>query len=116
MRKFHEVFNTLAEMRSMMSGDTVKTIKFYLGDSTNNHRTLTVNQVVRFLSRTGAQRLSQTVGEVSRVLEPAILRNRGNRTDAIDISELVNTYRQVVMNGRNEVLRRKIGRAVSKVI
>jgi hypothetical protein len=115
MRKFQSTFNTIAELRSMFRGETTREVKAFLGDSTRNNRTLTVNQVVRYLNRVGTTRLAATVETVSSILEKEILKRRENRTDAIDITELVNTYRIVVMNGRSDTYRRKIGNALSKV-
>jgi hypothetical protein len=115
MRKFEKVFKAIAEVRSIARGETGKRIKRYIGDSTRNNRTLTVSQTVRYLDRTGLTNLAQAVGIVSEILETEILRRRENRTDAIDLTELVNTYRVVVMNGKSDTYRRRIGNALAKV-
>lgn len=113
MRKFQTVFNTIAELRSLLRGKRTKQVKKSLGDSVNNNRTLTVSQVVRYLNKTRDSELAATLQAVVEVLENEILNSRSNRTDAIDINELVSTYRNVVMEqGR---YRREIGSALSRV-
>lgn len=114
MRKFQETFNAIAEVRSMLRGKTTKLVKRQLGDSTENNRTLTVSQVVRYLNKSGAKKLAKRVQVSAEVLKDIILTRR-SRTDAIDINELVTTYRNVVMNGRSSTYRKKIGLAISKV-
>lgn len=115
MRKFQETFNALTEVRALLRGREVRSVKKILGDSTKNNRTLTVAQTVRFLNKTGAHNLAKRLNVVSSILKPQILKRRKNRTDAIDINELVSVYRTVVMNGRSDVYRKRIGTAVSKV-
>lgn len=115
MRKFQETFNALTEVRSMLRGREVRSVKKIIGDSTRNNRTLTVNQTIRFLNITGAHNLAARLDVVSTILKNQILKRRKNRTDAIDINELVSTYRSVVMNGRSATYRKQIGTAVSKV-
>lgn len=79
-------------------------IKSAIGDSTSNNRTLTVNQVLRFLklSRTGTnrRRAASKLSSLRTRLSSSLRTNRriiagGNRrTDAYDISELL----EVVVN------------------
>lgn len=70
-------------------------IKLAIGDSINNHRVLTVNQLIRFL---GTRRKASYVN-LGKALVKAYNANRGSistarsvnglvRTDAIDINEL----------------------------
>ncbi len=115
MRKFQSTFNTIAQLRSMFRGKGTREVKVFIGDSTRNNRTLTVSQVIRYLNGIGVARMAETVEVVSSILEPEILKRRENRTDAIDITELVNTYRTVVMNGRSCTYRRRIGNALARV-
>lgn len=112
MRKFQETFNILTEIRANVRGEESRNIKFVLGDSINNNRTLTVSQVVRYLTSINCVRLANTVELVTEILQDEIEKARTNRTDAIDINELVNTYRTVVMNKRK--YRREIGNAIAK--
>lgn len=111
-RNFEEAFLLIAELRAAARGNCAKRIKKLLGDSTNNNRTLTVNQVLRFLQRNKLERMVKIVKGAYVVLEPKINENR-RRTDAIDIAELVNTYRSEVMNGKK--LRRELGQVYSQV-
>jgi len=111
-RNFEEAFLLIAELRAVARGNCAKKIKRLLGDSTNNNRTLTVSQVIRFLETNKLGRMANIVRGAYIVLEPNIIKGR-RRTDAIDISELVNTYRVQAMDGRK--LRRELGRVYSRV-
>lgn len=115
MRKFESIFKLLVEVRSNSRGQNAKRIKRLIGDSTSNNRTLTVGQTVRYLSRVGLVNSAESVEVVTDILQNEILNRRANRTDAIDLSELVNTYRTIVMDNRNESYRRRIGNALAKV-
>ena len=97
MRKFQSVFNLVAAIRGAARGDNTKVIKKAIGDSTRNNRTLTVNQVVRYLTLAGFDTDAQKISVVTEILKDQILSRRNNRTDSIDINELVTTYRTVVM-------------------
>lgn len=106
MRKFQEYFIKLATIRSNSRGRVGKFVKKTIGDSPNNNRTLTVSQLFRYsvyLSGTLDVRLSK----VFKLLEKDILKARNKRTDAIDINEFVNTYREQVLE--NKKYRRQIG-------
>ena len=70
-------------------------IKVRIGDSTNNHRVLTVNQLIRFLStrrNPSYVNLGKTLSRVYNSNRSTILQvrldNGLTRTDAIDINEL----------------------------
>lgn len=115
MRNFQRVFHILAGVRYLARGKTAKKIKRTIGDSVKNNRTVTVSQAVRYLNRIKQKNLAAVLQKTSDILETEILKTRKNRTDAIDLSELVNTYRVVVMNKRNSKYRQKIGNSVSKV-
>lgn len=118
MRKFQKFFKELAQLRAELRGQNSKLVKQLIGDSTQNHRTLTVNQTVRYLYDIGEVNLANQIVAVTNFLRPYVENSRlesSNRTDAIDISELVNTYRELLMNTRNQVLRQKVGTILSKV-
>jgi hypothetical protein len=115
MRRFQEAFNALTEFRSAARGFNTKVIKANIGDSVKNNRTITVSQAVRFASKIGLRKTALVLEITSAILEEEILSRRTARTDAIDLNELVNTYRTVVMNGRSNTFRRKIGSALAKV-
>jgi predicted membrane chloride channel (bestrophin family) len=113
MRKFQEVFNVLTEFRSVARGFNTKVIKTKIGDSIENNRTITVSQAIRFATKIGLRRTALLLEVTNAIMEEEILSTRTSRTDAIDLNELVTTYRNVVMN--NGKLRREIGSAVAKV-
>ena len=114
MRRFQEAFQDLTELRSQMRGVLrTKAVKRSIGDSINNNRTLTVSQAIRYANKFGMFRLALLVEITTSILEESILDARRNRTDAIDLNELVTTYRNEVMNKRK--FRREIGSAVAKV-
>lgn len=111
MRKFEQFFTNIATVRSVLRGTIAKQVKQAIGDSVNNNRTLTVSQTIRFLETNGQKALANQLRKVNTVLEPRI-RNSRQRTDAVDISEFVSTYRQLVMN--NKELRRDIGNVLKR--
>lgn len=105
MRKFESFFIKIANFRSdMRNPANSQSVKDLIGDSTNNNRTVTVNQVVRYLDRTGKRRLSRQLNQVHLNFLIGIKGHRGNRTDAVDIEEFVKYYRLNVMN--NKTLRK----------
>lgn len=113
MRRFQEFFVALTAIRSLARGTGNQTIKEVIGDSTNNKRTVTVLQTFRYLNAVGDYATAQQLLAVLEVLEDKVLARRARRTDAIDLTELTNTYREVVMNKGK--LRREVGTALSKV-
>jgi hypothetical protein len=113
MRRFQEAFKALAELRSAARGFNTKVIKESIGDSISNNRTITVSQAIRFSRKVGSKRLALLLETTTAILEQEILGNRRNRSDAIDLGELVDTYRDVVMSGKR--FRREIGSAVARI-
>lgn len=99
MRKFELFFNKVAkfrsDMRNIANSDSVKDL---IGDSTNNNRTVTVNQTVRYLDRVGKKKLARQLKQVHQHFLVGIKGHRDNRTDAVDIEEFVKYYRNNVMN------------------
>ena len=115
MRKFQQFFNDLAQLRADVRGKSGRTVKKLIGDSTENNRTLTVKQAIRYIDGVvGDQTLARQLQAVNEILKPVIVEKR-RRTDAIDLSELVNNYRRAIMNNRNRTLRRKVGTTLAKV-
>ena len=109
MRKFEVVFRELANTRSFFRGKEANShVKRLIGDSTNNNRTVTVNQTIRYFEEMRDFKFAKTIKIVYDLLEKDILSRRKNRTDAIDLSELVNSYRIVLMNGRSPTYRRRL--------
>ena len=82
-------------------------IKIALGDSTNNHRTLTVNQVIRYLEsrrNVGLKTLGVNLEIAFDLLRTDILTIRDNyRTDAVDINEFFNFFESNVLGVSSEV-------------
>lgn len=118
MRKFERVFNKVAKFRSdMRNPANSKCVKELIGDSTSNNRTVTVNQVIRYLEYTGQRTTAKQVKAAYSVLRPVISTIRAAdgvvRTDAIDLDEFVRIYREEVMNTRN--LRQKVAIALRGV-
>lgn len=110
MTKFQKFFYELLAVQRYTK-EHKHLIKKTLQDSTDNNRTVSVNQVLRYTSSLGrgkATKFARQLSVVYGVLKPFIQDDRivTSRTDAIDLSELVNTYRSVVMN--NKKLRRTI--------
>ncbi len=117
MPKYQEFFYELLAVQQYVNENT-ETIKTFVGDSTENNRTVSVNQTLRYIQHLG-RRKAYTFGSklysVYGVLKPVIKNDRRSstkRTDAIDLNELVATYRAVVMNDRE--LRQTIGQTISK--
>lgn len=90
-------------------------IKVAIGDSTNNHRTVTVNQVIRFLgTRRNAtlKALGLDLTVAYEAIRDDILATRSytSRTDALDINEFIDTYSVVVIGGSDTSLRRSLSK------
>lgn len=107
MRKFHKFFSELTWFASYSRQTLIRnSIKRKLGHSTKNHRTLTVRQAIDHLNSAYKPTMAKDIEQVYNLLKPKI-KSKRTRTDAIDLSELVSTYRTVVM--KNKKLRRQIG-------
>ena len=102
MAKYKSFFLTLVE--ALNGVDTLEA-KSFIGDSINNNRVLTVNQVIRFFTNASSNK-SRTIGHnldsVYDLLRVDITSNRGNnRTDAIDINEFLAFYETSVLADGN---------------
>jgi len=107
MRKFQKFFNDIAWYASYAKQPLMRdSIKRRLGHSTNNNRTLSVRQAMLDLKQANRYGIANDIQRVYDILKPKIKAKR-TRTDAIDLSEFVSTYRTIVMNKRK--LRRQIG-------
>lgn len=117
MKRFQEFFKNVTMYKSVLQGRNTKSVKELLGDSVNNNRTLTVNQLIRFLTLAKDTTFANQISAVNEIIEPLVMEHRfitgSKRTDAIDYNEFVSVYRTEVMNNRNH--RKVIGRALSKV-
>lgn len=116
MEKFRQFFAVLTAIRSGVRYEGHRTIKEAIGDSTRNHRTPSVRQMIRLGGFTKDRRTTRELTAVYTVLRPYIIKARkdrgSSRTDAIDIAEMTNTYRELVMN--KKTLRRQVGQALGK--
>lgn len=94
-------------------------VKEAIGDSSNNHRTLSVNQMIRFLSTRPSQRLvglGNSLNNVYTIVRSSIASNRGRRTDAIDMSEFLGTVKNKISTKSktfNRINKQRIGRVVN---
>jgi len=108
MTKYKIFFNNLISVLNRYDTDD---IKLAIGDSTNNHRTVTVNQVIRFLSLSknpAILELSTDLAEAYEALQEDLvfIRNsNNNRSDAYDINEFIDTFAAVVINGNDQQLK-----------
>lgn len=112
MAKYKLFFNTLITVLNRY--DTTD-IKLAIGDSINNHRTVTVNQVIRFLGtrrNASLKALSADLQVAYNTIREDMLSTRSytNRTDALDINEFIDTYSVVVIGGADVGLRRSLSK------
>jgi len=99
MKQFQVFFKELADIRANIRDPKVsKRIKTHIGDSVNNNRTVTVSQLIRFLNKKGDKKLALQILLINDYLKNATKLLRNKRTDAIDVAELVNSYRLYVMD------------------
>lgn len=94
------------------------TIKTAIGDSTFNNRTVTVNQVIRFLATRRSLALKNLGIQLETVYNLEFIgdtldsqRIFNSRTDAIDINEFLLAYNSSVVEGL-PAFRRTVGRAL----
>lgn len=115
MKQFKQFFNEVNTLRTELSGINTILAKAVIGDSTNNHRTLTLNQTVRFLNTIGNTELATKITAIRHRLGDILSSYRvwNDRSDALDLTEFVNIYGRVVVD--NGMFRNEIGRILSKV-
>lgn len=88
----------LTDLQGVLTAVGRNDLKASIGDSTNNNRTATVSQVIRFLTRTGATRKQRILGKnlniAYGIIRTNVVANRflNFRSDAIDINEFISTY------------------------
>ena len=112
MAKYKTFFNELISFLNCYDTEDIKTA---IGDSTNNHRTATVSQVIRFLATRKSDDLRDLGNNLSLAYETlrddlAITREDTNRSDAFDINEFVDTYNANVIVGKDTELRKSLGK------
>lgn len=113
MSKVSKFYNKLTTALNKV--ETIEA-KLIIGDSINNHRTLTVNQVVRYFRESGV-RGGKTLAnnlEISYIaLRPLIeVARDNNRSDAIDINEFNSFYEDFIVHG-DSGLKREYGSVLS---
>ena len=117
MRKFEQFFIKIADIRSKMRNQfEIDLVKTLAGNSMNNKRTPSVSQTIKYLKYKKKHKLANQLEAVYSVLRPEIVSRRldlTRRTDAIDLTEFVNTYRHLVMN--NKLYRRSVATQLRKV-
>lgn len=85
-------------LRDILAATTRDEIKFSIGDSTDNNRTLSVNQLIRYLrglAMPSHKLLASDLELVYSSLRPVITGARAasrRRTDAIDINEFATAF------------------------
>lgn len=102
----------LEDLTIVLNGFTTNEIKSIIGDSTNNNRTCTVNQVIRFLDSVEQVELATELVAIydSVIVKDGLVVNRAAtnlRTDGFDINELI------LVLSNNLAVRRNVGRIIS---
>lgn len=91
--KYVNFFN---QLNTVVNSLDTADVKLTIGDSINNNRSLTVNQVIRFLLSSNVQQeieLGLSLQSVYGLIKSDLLNSRiNNRTDALDINEFINFY------------------------
>lgn len=90
-------------VKEVLDNFTTNEIKELIGDSVNNHRVLTVNQVSRFLrtkkrTRVLAKQLNAVYSKVRVSVLATRFLNGSRRTDAIDINEFFMTFEELTFS------------------
>ena len=110
--KYKLFFNNLITVLNRYDNADIKSA---IGDSTNNNRTATVSQVIRFLSsrrNTDLKALGYDLSVAYEAVRDDLtdIRSSTNRTDAFDINEFIDTYNSVVVVSGDVELRRTLGK------
>lgn len=108
----------LTNLEDFLTRKNADDLRLSIGDSIYNNRVPTINQVIRFLTRKSASKQQRLLGKqlsaAYELLKQDIKVNRrvlrgAVRTDAFDINEFINTYKDVVILGTTSY-RRTISR------
>lgn len=111
MTKYKTFFNNLISVLNRYDAAHIKTT---IGDSTNNHRTATVSQVIRFLSLSNNPAFVELGSDLSEAYEALqedltfYRENNNNRSDAYDINEFIDIFSIVVINGDDKQLKSEL--------
>lgn len=103
------------EVVTIVNTVTTEGVQSAIGDSVDNNRTVSVNQTIRFLRQSLTNwPLSADLRRVYNDLREQgtfrKLRRNNNRTDAIDLNELL-----TVVDRLNTTMKRKVGKKISYV-
>lgn len=100
MAEYRQFFNSLVTILNRYDGTYIKES---IGDSTNNHRVPTVNQVVRFLTSSRKAEM-KILGDNLKIAYETLKdeiditrKTNTSRSDAIDINEFMDAYNEVVI-------------------
>lgn len=111
--KYKTFIQKLENVISLSERDEVKEV---IGDSTNNNRTLSVTQVIRYLDQIGEFRLSEQLDNAYTVLYDQLWEDRAargvTRNDVFDINEFFATYNNFVI-AKNTDIRKYVVQAVA---
>jgi hypothetical protein len=112
--KYHQFITNLLNIVNSVSNTQIKEI---IGDSVNNHRTVSVIQTVRFLDQIGesdlAAGLEDTFNLLRDDLKQARLARGTTRRDAFDIYEFADLYDDLLLQRNNTSLRRAVAQLVA---
>ena len=112
MAKYKLFFNNLISVLNRYDNSDIKEA---IGDSTNNHRTATISQVIRFLNSRRNITLKALGADLTVAYEAVRddlvdIRTETNRTDAFDINEFIDIYISVVIVNGDTDLRRSLSK------
>lgn len=112
MAKYKIFFNNLITVLNRYDNTDIKSA---IGDSINNHRTVTVSQVIRFLNsrrNVTLKALGADLVVAYEALRDDLVETRSttNRTDAFDINEFIDTYSETVLINGDKALRRSLSK------
>lgn len=107
----------LTELNDVVNELNTSVVKEVIGDSINNNRTLTVSQVIRYLTsrrKSKMKVLGSKLVVAYAVLRAEITSNRPNfRTDAVDINEFLTELEFTSITENGASLRRSLGRRLA---
>jgi hypothetical protein len=91
----------LQDLETRISNIEPFVVKAVLGDSTNNNRALSVNQIIKYFTAHDASKKQRKVGQQLREVYPITRKylrelRLNSRTDAVDINEFLKEFKFVV--------------------
>ncbi len=111
--KYYVFFESL---KDILGGLDSTKVKKFIGDSTKNNKTLTVMQLVRYLTNSKKRNLNKLGLDLDTIysdLKSTLYKYRNiNRTDALDINEFLRIFRFLLIDTDNSNLRRKVSASI----